>query len=434
MFVYRDYMMDGNYQGPVGNSMTLGSRGDRAWFDPALRRPFFGTKSGKPCFLVNRAMYGLPNAWTRQDSRGGEARPLQGVITCQDFEQRTGIRSPVANATVFSKEQWLYLDGKINLAARYPLRLWADLSAAVPFSGFNGMATPILEYQALSDPGQAMVDMRGDTMGNRDTPQYQLRGMPLPITHMDFDYDQRTLMTGRIKGTPLEVTTAEAAGRRIGETIECTSIGNLPGILYGGASTQQGGYDVVSQVFGLINFPNRQTYLQLNLPTTGGYTVSQTLSDVLAILDQLKANKFFGPFMVYTSNDWDKYMDNDYILTGGNVATQTLRNRLRAIPDIKDVRRLDMLFANPPTTNPAASTYKGPTPMGLSANPFMLIFVQMTNEVVEAVDGMGITTVQWEEVGGMRSCFKIMTIQATRMKMDFYKNSGVLVATGPSGI
>lgn len=433
MFVYADpasFVRNGQLNGPIANGLRMVDNRGSAWFDPQLRRPFIGTRTQKPCFLVNRDRYGLPKSWTTQDSRGGEKKPIMGVIKVSDFEDLTGIRSPVANATVLSKEQWIHLDTTLELATRYPLRLWADLQASVPYSGFNAMATPILEYQALSDPGMAMVDMSGTTMGNRDPHSFQLRGLPLPITHMDFDYDQRVLMTGRIKGTPLEVAEAEAAGRRIGETIECTAIGNLQGITYGGNSTQIGGYDVSSTVYGLLNFPSRQTYTQLQLPSTGGYTVSQTVADVLACLQQLRNNKFFGPFMVYHSNDWDNVMDNDYILTGGNVATQTLRNRLRAIPDIRDVRRLDMLFATPPTTNTLSTNpkYLGPTPFGLTANPYTLIFVQLTPGVIQAVDGMGITTVQWEEVGGMRVVFKVMAIQVPRVKMDFYKNTGILVA------
>jgi hypothetical protein len=148
--------------------------------------------------------------------------------------------------------------------------------------------------------------------------------------------------------------------------------------------------------------------------------------------DQLYANKFYGPFMLYTSNDWDKYMDNDYILTGGNVATQTLRERLKAIEGIQDVRRLDFLFASVVTTDILSTSYKGPGQEGVTitaTSPFTLIMVQMTPDVCRAVNGMDITTVQWESVGGMRLNFKVMCIQVPQLRADNYGNCGILHAT-----
>ncbi len=110
--------------------------------------------------------------------------------------------------------------------------------------------------------------------------------------------------------------------------------------------------------------------------------------------------------MVYHSNDWDQYLDNDYILSGGNVATQTLRNRLRSIENIQDVRRLDFLFAAAvdPATGPGGEGFTA-----TSTSPFTLLMVQMTPDVARAVNGMDITTVQWEGKGGMELFFKCLS-------------------------
>jgi len=48
-------------------------------------------------------------------------------------------------------------------------------------------------------------------------------------------------------------------------------------------------------------------------------------------------NKFYGPFMIYQSNDGDQYVDRDYNPYGGNVATQTLRKRLMRLVRMKRV-------------------------------------------------------------------------------------------------
>jgi hypothetical protein len=86
-----------------------------------------------------------------------------------------------------------------------------------------------------------------------------------------------------------------------------------------------------------------------------------------------------------------------------------LRERLQKIDGIQDVRRLDFLPS--------------------STNPWTLIMVQMTADVAQAINGMDITTVQWESVGGMRLNFKVMCIQVPRLRSDYYGRCGVLHAT-----
>ncbi len=283
------------------------------------------------------------------------------------------------------------------------------------------MSKMLLEHETMSDPGEAIVDMDGLSEGRTDAPQYQLQGLPLPITHSDFWFSSRRLAVSRNTGTPLDTTMAEAAGRRVAEMIEKTLIGVETGITYGGNSTQVGGYGRTSSVYGYLNFPQRLTKTNLTTPT--GSNASSTLADVLAMRDQLYANKFYGPFMLYHSNDWDRFLDNDYILSGGNVATQTLRERLKAIDGIQDVRRLDFLSATATAaTDPARI-------LSSQLHPFTLLMVQMTADVARAVNGMDITTVQWESKGGMQLNFKVMCIQVPQLRADFYGNCGILQAT-----
>jgi hypothetical protein len=343
-----------------------------------------------------------------------------------DIPRMTGLAT---NATTLRKEEWDYLDQIVLRAARYRLRFWADLASANSYGGFNAMAKTMLEHETVSDPGEALVDMDGLSEGRTDAPVFQLEGLPLPITHSDFWIGARQLAESRNTGTPLDTLKGEFAGRRVAETIEKTAIGVLTGITYGGQSTQFGGYGRTSSVYGLINFPARITYPTLNSPTAGGWTASKTLSDVLAMRQQLLLNKFYGPYMLYHSNDWDNYLDNDYILTGGNVATQTLRERLKAIEGISDCRRLDFLFGSVPATGPGSASRGPGTAVDITLKDHRFILVQMTPDVCQGVNGMDITTIQWESVGGMRLNFKVMCIQVPRLRADYYGNCGILDAT-----
>ncbi len=415
--MFTDFVINGQGHGVVGEVLA-GTR-----FDPGLLRPYIDSQ-GRRCVTVNSG---------RRDNKG---KPV--------FEKRlvaemlnAGVSSPVFNATSLRKEEWIEMDRLVVRAARPRLKAWSDLSSRNSFGGFNGMAKTVLEHETMTDVGEAIVDMDGMTEGRNDAPQFQMEGLPLPITHVDFWFSARKLAESRNSGTPLDMTLAENAARRVAEKIEKTLIGVETGIT-GPASPLSSGYGRTPSVYGYLNFSQRLTKTNLTTPTASNQAT--VLADILAMRDQLTANRFYGPFMLYHSDDWDAYMDGDYILSGGNVATQTLRNRIRAIDGIEDVRRLDYLFSaaqqqNPYYTSSTVGTtgqaiYRGPAGSGATtARPFTLIMVQMTSDVVRAVNGMDITTVQWESVGGMRLNFKVMCIQVPQIRADAYGNCGLLVAT-----
>ena len=60
-----------------------------------------------------------------------------------------------------------------------------------------------------------------------------------------------------------------------------------------------------------------------------------------------------------------------------------------------------------------------------TGHPFRLIMIQMNSEVARAVNGMDITTIQWETVGGLQLNFKVMCIQVPQLRADFYGNCGI---------
>jgi hypothetical protein len=393
-------------------------------FDPGLLRPYIETHPNSP--MRGRPVAEMKTGRMLFNHNTNTYTPEVRKFLISDLQAR-GINSPVFNATSLRKEEWIELDRVILRAARFRLRAWADLATANSFGGFNGMSKLILEHETMADPGEAIVDMDGLTEGRSDSPLFQLEGLPLPITHADFWFSSRRLAVSRNTGTPLDTVMGEAAGRRVAETIEKTTIGMTTGITYGGNSTQVGGYGRTSQVYGYINFPYR--LLKTNLTIPAGTNPEATVNDVLNMRDQLYANKFYGPFMLYHSNDWDKYMDNDYaraVVGGTSIATsKTLRERLRDIEGIMDVKRLDFFYGSQPSSSTGPGTDTDVSPV----KAFRLLMVQMTPDVARAVNGMDITTVQWEAVGGMKLNFKVMAIQVPQLRADYYHNCGILDAT-----
>jgi hypothetical protein len=380
MFV--DYVMNGQGHGEVGAQLA------GCGFEPNLLRPYIND-DGVKCVTVNTGSF---------DTEGNP-----------EYEERTvsemvnnGVHIPVANATSLRKDEWLKLDTVILKAARQRLRAWNDLNENVEaFGGFNGMSKMILEHETMNDPGEAIVDFDGLSEGRVDAPRMQLEGLPLPITHSSFYFSSRRLAVSRNTGTPLDTTMAEAAARRVAESIEKTLIGVQTGPTYGVAAD----YNNTPTVRGYLNHPDRTTKTDLNTPT--GSNGEDVMTDVLEMIDLAYTDDHYGPYMLYHSTDYSQYMDNLFSTTEPSAGT--LRNRLREIDDVIDVRRLDYLPS--------------------SSNPFTLLLVQMTSDVVRAVNGMDITTVQWETQGGMQVNFKVMAIQVPQIRSDYNSKSGIVHAT-----
>lgn len=366
--------------------------GDR--IDPGIHRPYYCPKTGQRMVTVNTGRF-------KTDPKTGIMSPIKEQVLVKDLAD-AGIWSPTWNATSLEKMQWIKLDSLIIAATRQRLRAWSDLMAAAPYSVPNGMGTTILEHQTTNDPGEALVDMDGLSEIRTDGRLFQLEGIPLPITHSGFRYPRRELEISRKSGIPLNVRDAEAAGRRIAEKLENTVIGNITGMRFGDATTYSSALS--SKIYGYATYPNRNTY-SITAPT--GSNPEVTVDNVLAMREKLYDDGFRGPFMIYTSRNWDRYLDNDYARLGGNNANMTLRDRLRRIDDVSDVRRLDFLGTAGSTT-------------------FTILMIELSSNVAQAVNGMDITTIQWETHGGMQIHFKVMCIQAPRIFSDINNNCGIV--------
>jgi len=410
MFVDSFVQNEGWSGDSLGSALELVRDRGTIW-DPGLMRPYLDSK-GRACVTVNTGRKA-----PRRDERGGgfitneHGMPkMFPILEKQLISERAarGLAVPTVNAgNLLTKEAWVMLDNAVLEAARNRLRAWADLRAANTYGGFDGMANPILEFERVTDVGEAVEDMDGMTEARSFAPKFDLQGMPLPITHSDFFLSARFLAVSKNKSQPMDTMRAEMAGRRIGERIEQVTIGSATGMLYGEAAGSRYTYANDSQVYGYMTHPDRLTSSGLTTPTgSNGTTI---LGDWLSIRETMYTNKFFGPYIVYTSTDWDQYLDNLFSTTEPSAGT--LRKRLLEISDIQDIRRLDYLTS--------------------ASYPFTTIWVQMTPETARAVNGMEITTVQWPSMGGMRLNFKVMCIQVPQIRSRF---TGPNTTTAKAGV
>lgn len=399
---FLDHYLPGQGFGDSGGVANHFGRGIPSNNWVRLRQPWVDSR-GRACVTLND----LDGGVTRNDSTGGETKPLLRAYLVNDL-MNMGYQVPEAtrNAATLRQRDWIELDRKVVTAARGKLRAVADLESASPFGGFNAMGKMTLEYQAMSDPGEAVVDMDGRTDGRTDSPLFILRSLPLPITHSDFGFSDREVQVSRSSDTPFDTVMAEAAGRRVAESLEDQLIGNVTGVTYATQTTGYGTHTGTSTVYGYTNFPQRLTKTNFTAPSGGGWSPETAYNEVLAAIQQLLNQYFSGPFVLYHSLDWFQYMNRQFSVSGGNNASETLYTMLRKIPMISDVRLLERLTST-----------------------FTLIFVQMSSEVAELVNGMDITTVQWTEKGGLDHRWKVLCIKVPRLRSDYNSRTGILHGT-----
>lgn len=308
-------------------------------------------------------------------------------ITIMQEGQPKALRVSNANATL-RRDEWKVIDDAVSIAARQRMRLISDLrGAGLTYNIPNGMGKTVLESARMGDITPATISMDPARKSEADRPEFDIINLPLPIIHKDFMFTARQIAVSRNQGSPLDTTTAELASRRVMEEAEKLSLGTSGTYSYGGGT-----------VYGLINFPGRLT-LTLSDPTDSGWIPNDTVKDLMAMRQKSQDKLNFGPWVLYTSPGWDLYMDQDYSTAKGD---NTLRDRIRSLNGISDIRTLDFL-------------------PGLQ-----LVLVQLTSDNIRLVTGMDVTTLQWETNGGMEVNFKVMAMIVPQVRADIDGNTGIV--------
>lgn len=392
---------------PINNASPMG--GSVKWMmdDDRVRRfqPFLDAR-GRAVITQHPEAVGDRPEFTRNDSTGGEKRRLLRNYLAIDLLNR-GINLPLGNAASLTKDAWIQLDQRITLAAKPPLVAWDDLARMNPYGGFDAYRKTTVEWHAASQAGRAYVDMNLETEGTTDQQVVDIRSIPLPCTHADFTFWDRELEVSRGSPMPYDTGMAEEAAARVSEEVEDTTVGSVTGFTYGTRSTGTYAHLMNSTIFGYANFTDRLTKTNFTAPSGGGWVPDTAYNEFLAAIQQLGAQYFYGPFMLYYSNDWDQYMHRVYSVSGGNTPGETLISMLQKHTAIAGVKRLPRL-----------------------SSTFTIFLVQMTGSAApDAINGRGITTIEWVEKGGLKHCWKVYVIQAPRLKSDYNRRCGILHGT-----
>lgn len=307
--------------------------------------------------------------------KGEAVGPIANRLLAENFNTNA-LRT---NATL-RKDEWKFYDTAIVKEAQQRLNGVADLmSRGLTFSVAGGFGKTVLEYEDQSDINDASVSMDGLNSGPNDRPEYDLKFLPLPITHKDFYISARVLQSSRSTGQSLDTTWAELAARKVSEKLESYLFTGSGSYTFGGGT-----------IFGYTDFPSRNTGSLTGDWSLVGTTGANIISDVLAMKQAEIDDRFFGPYVLYIPTAYETKMDEDYKADGD----QTIRERLLAIQGISDVKVSDFMPAN------------------------NVVLVQMTQDVVRMVEGMPFTNVQWETQGSMMFHMKVMTINVPQIRAD----------------
>ncbi len=289
-------------------------------------------------------------------------------------------------------EEWKFFDDVLINEALIRLVGVADLvNAGLTRPVPNALGKTIFGYEEVSfmDPAEVSMDGLSDSPNARQ--EFQVKYAPLPVTHKDFFIDLRVLAASRERGEPLDTTQVGVAGRVVAEEAER--------MLF------QGGKQFGSnQIYGYMTHPNRnkQAFDSGESWENTSKTGTSYMTDVTNVLTKLANQRMYGPFMIYVPKDAGITIQNDYVTTTvASVINKTIKERLESVQQIAGIRIADQL----PSGN--------------------VVFVQMTGDVVQWVQGESLQTIQWDEYAGFKINFKAFQIAIPLIRADIQGRCGV---------
>ena len=284
-------------------------------------------------------------------------------------------------------DEWKDIDTEVVKVATDRLVGVRDLQARGLIHNLGSIGITLSQWEEESDMTAADVSMSGITEAEGDTPAWNLRNVPVPIFHKDFQVNIRRLEASRMVGESLDVTAASIAARRVSERSEDMLFAGEPIVVQG------------NNLYGYTNLPGRnQVDLDTNWDAIAQDGNGTIIDDVNAMLQAARDDKHFGPFVLYVPTGYEFKLDEDY----SDQYPRTVRDRIEALTGIERVEIADRLAAN------------------------NVVLVQMTRDVVDLAIAQPISTIQWSTQGGMVENFKVMACWAARLKSDYDGRAGIV--------
>lgn len=323
---------------------------------------------------------------------GSDGRSYITVCNGNPKDPQSYAAHPINVNATLRKEEWQLFDQVLVQVARDRLTGVNDLiSRGLTYQLGNAMGTTVLQWEEISDAFEAELTMDAISRGKNDRVDFASRYLPIPIIHMDFQINRRTLESSRRLGNPLDTTNLELAARKCAEKLEEMLFTDTK-YAYGGGN-----------IYSYVNFPDRKTYtLAKSWVGASGATADEIIADVLAMKQASIDNFHYGPWVIYIPTAYETKLDEDYDKTAPSGTT--IRERIMKISGISNIKTIDRL--------------KGDN----------ILFLEMRSETVRLIQGMGLQVVQWQTEGNMINKYKVMTIQVPQIRSDYYGRCGIVHA------
>lgn len=286
-------------------------------------------------------------------------------------------------------DEWKKFDMVVTKIARERLVVVQELMRrGLTYPVPNALGVLQLVWQTSGDLEEAEVTMTGLPEADKDQLEFGLASMPLPMIHKEFTLDLRQLMVSRNGGMPLDTTMAEIAARKVMEKIEAlvfTGLNIAPNL---------------GQVYGLLNHPNRNTGSVSGTTGWGGATPAtgaQIVGDIIAMSNALIAKNMFGPYVIFVPTSVYTRLSDDYKAE----SDKSILSRMLELPGIEAIIPTNRLTGK------------------------NVLMIQLTSDVIQMIDGIQPTMVEWEERGGFELNFMIFAIMLPRIRADFAAQSGI---------
>ncbi|MFN7317929.1 MAG: major capsid protein [bacterium] len=325
---------------------------------------------------------------------GNDGRSYISVPTGEvDAAGKPVYRAQVTNSgATLRKNEWEWLDSMVVPVAKKRLQFVNRLRANGQVISFpNAYNHSVYTYQRNTDIGPATIGMNPRSRAENDRVTFDQVSLPLPIISKEIEMDAREIAIRRNGGVPLDTTMVEQAADRVAEYIEQLALGTLSTYTFNGFP-----------LHGILNFPQRITGSFLN-PSVSGWTPSMLFNSVISMVDAATNVNRFGPYDLYYSRGLMPFMLRDYTQNydGGNLV-----NKISMIPSIQSVTMLDYLTGN------------------------QLVLVERSPSTAKVLVGMDITTVQWQENGGLSQKLRVMGMILPVMYRDANNSTGIVHYSG----
>jgi uncharacterized linocin/CFP29 family protein len=278
------------------------------------------------------------------------------------------------------KDEWVQLDSALIQIATVRLRPLELLRTRGLTQTLDGLGVLISQYERLGDMTDAEISMSGIARTQEDSSNFDLVGVPVPVISKDFRINIRRLLASRRNGEGVDVTQIMTATRKVSEMLVYLMFFGYPGRLDG------------SQLTGLLSHGDR------NLLTGSSWSSQDNAyNNIVTGIGTLQGDHFYGPYGLFVNNT--QYLS---LLTYVTSRDTTFLQRIQAIPNLAFVEPADQL------------------PSGRA------VMFQLTKDVMDMAIAQDVTTVEWDEHGGLTAQYKVMAAMTPRPKSDQTAQSGIL--------